>query len=84
LLGKLAIYILALLFISPIFAAGLWLKAHLIAQSGGTLPPKAADLPLYFMLGSMVVGTVAGILAQAIRSELRAKKGAETKMDTIT
>ncbi|MEW6727307.1 hypothetical protein ACP3TJ_03715 [Desulforudis sp. 1088] len=72
--GKIAVYLLAMLFVSPVFIGGLWLKGHLIAQSGGTLPPKAADLPLYFMLGSMLMGTVAGILAQTLRSEFKKQK----------
>lgn len=69
--GRLAVYLLALAFVSPVFFGGLWLKAYLIEASGGTLSPGTADLVLYFMLGAMVLGTIGGIIAQGIRRDYK-------------
>lgn len=81
-LGRLAIYLLALAFVSPVFIGALWLKAHLIASSGGTLANKSADLIIYFMLGAMILGTIGGIIAQGIRRDYRKMQSSPEKLTT--
>ncbi|MDI6709935.1 MAG: hypothetical protein QMC81_03650 [Thermoanaerobacterales bacterium] len=81
--GRLAVYLLALAFVSPVFIGALWLKAYLIEASGGTLPTRAADLVLYFMLGAMVLGTIGGIIAQGIRRDYKKQSAAEEEKDRL-
>lgn len=79
--GRLAAYLLALAFVSPVFIGALWLKTYLIEASGGSLPSRAADLVLYFMLGAMVLGTIGGIVAQGIRRDYKKQNTAPQEKD---
>jgi len=81
--GRLAAYLLALAFVSPVFIGALWLKTYLIEASGGALPATAADLVLYFMLGAMILGTIGGILAQGIRRDIKKQNTALQEKDEL-